>query len=245
MTLVHAVPGTSRYYVQRRLNILNWTNGLTDTAGSTIYFVGVGNEVIALHPWFTGSAVNYVRFTLNSKIRAIENFDLDNREVLMVLTEAELELHLVYKLPYLAVRKVNESFVAKFRAVNARNSAGGPLLNYTALRDSHTKLIPVKNFTNKTETKGLFAITAKQPNVSVSDKDWFNGTLFGYHANCTDCGKDLHFRNHVQREHESEGLNLILDVHSTQDSHAYVQQLDVIARLHRNGSIQQYSIMPN
>jgi hypothetical protein len=81
--------------------------------------------------------------------------------------------------------------------------------------------------------------------ISLSDKDWFNGTLFGYRANCSSCGKDLLFKNHVQEEHRVDALSLVADIHSTREGHAYVQQWDAVGRLHKNGSLQQYSVMPN
>lgn len=247
VVLVHQVPGgVFEFYRQRVMTIKDWSNRLIDTTGTTFYFLGVGKEVLALHPWYTGPGLKYVRFQLQGQVRMLEALDLGYQELLMVLTEeGELELHSLYKMPSLRIDRATANISASLKVSNAKGEMTGPRLTYTVLDDSNLELKPLKDLTNKSLTKGLLAVKNKSMNLTLSDKDWFNGTLFGYRANCTSCGKDLLFKNHVQQEHTVEALDLIVDVHSTRGGHAYVQQWDAAGKLHRNGSLEQYTLMPN
>lgn len=78
--MVHIVPGTNfQYYRQRQLVIKDWTNRLVDTTGTTFYILGVGKEVLALLPWYTGPGLKYTRFEVSSNIRMVEALDVGPR----------------------------------------------------------------------------------------------------------------------------------------------------------------------
>jgi hypothetical protein len=66
----------------------------------------------------------------------------------MILTEGDLELHRVAKMPALTIRNAVKNLSASLKVTNQNASLTAARLTYTVLDDTHIQLMPFKNLTN-------------------------------------------------------------------------------------------------